>query len=94
MEQQKWEIHTIKKVIANSKYELKCTFENDVVKTFDFKPLLKKKGSMLEPLRSVDYFKKVFLEMGVPTWPNGYDICADVIYMQGKASKQLKKPAA
>jgi hypothetical protein len=49
---------------------------------------------MLEPLRSVDYFKKVFLEMGVPTWPNGYDVCADVIFRDGKSVKQLKKPAA
>jgi hypothetical protein len=63
MEQQKWKLHTIKKVIATSKYELICTCENDVVKTFDFKPLLKKNGSMLEPLRSVDYFKKVFLDV-------------------------------
>lgn len=94
MAQQKWELHTIKKFVATGKYELICTFENDVVKTFDFKPLFKKSGSMLEPLRSVDYFKKVFLEMGVPTWPNGYDVCADVIYMEGKAAKQLKKPAA
>lgn len=49
---------------------------------------------MLEPLRSVDYFKKVFLEMGVPTWPNGYDVCADVLYMEGKTVKQAKKLAA
>ena len=94
MEQQKWELHTIKKVVANSKYELICTFENDVVKTFDFTQILKKKGSMLEPLRSVDYFKKVFLEMSVPTWPSGYDVCADVVYMEGKTVKQAKKPAA
>ena len=49
---------------------------------------------MLEPLRCVDYFKKVSLEMGVPTWPNGYDVCADVVYMDGKTVKQAKKPAA
>jgi|LakMenEpi03Aug12_release.lakeMendotaPanAssembly.Ray.scaffolds.fasta_scaffold4133034_1 hypothetical protein len=94
MENKKWEIHTIKKVVATDKYELICTFENNIVKAFDFKPLLKKKGTMLEPLRSVDYFKKVFLEMGVPTWPNGYDVCADVIFRDGKSVKQLKKPAA
>lgn len=94
MDQHKWEIHTIKKVAATAKFELVCTFENNVVKTFDFKPLFRKQGCMLEPLRNIDYFKKVFLEMGVPTWPNGYDICADVVYMEGKTVKQTRKPAA
>lgn len=31
-------------------------------------------GPMTEPLRDPAYFARVFIEMGVPTWPNGCDI--------------------
>jgi len=51
-------------------------------------------GPMLEPLRKITFFKKVFLEMGVTTWPNGFDICADLIYLEAKDVKRIKKPAA
>jgi len=28
---------------------------------------------MVEPLKAPDYFTRAFVEMGVPTWPNGFD---------------------
>ena len=28
-------------------------------------------GPMVEPLKAPDYFARVFVEMGAPTWPNG-----------------------
>lgn len=31
-------------------------------------------GPMTEPLRDPAYFARVFIEMGVPTWPNGCDV--------------------
>jgi hypothetical protein len=31
-------------------------------------------GSMVEPLQKTDYFNRVFVEMGAPTWPNGFDL--------------------
>jgi len=30
-------------------------------------------GPMIEPLKAPEYFARVFVEMGAPTWPNGYD---------------------
>ena len=90
----KWELRKVKKVVPTPDFELICTFDNDAVKHYDFKPLFKKTGPMLEPLRKIAYFKKVFLEMGAPTWPNGFDICADLIYMDARDVKRTKKPAA
>lgn len=86
MSREKWDLHKIKKVTATADFRLICTFDNNVIKEYDFAPTFKKKGSMIEPLRKISYFKKVFLEMGVPTWPNGFDVCADLIYMEGKVS--------
>ena len=36
---------------------------------------------MSEPLRDPAFFKRVFIEMGVLTWPNGFDI--DAIHLRG-----------
>ena len=36
---------------------------------------------MTEPFQDPEFFAQVRLdpELGVPSWPNGYDICADVL---------------
>lgn len=31
-------------------------------------------GQMVDPLKDPAFFSRVFVEMGVPTWPNGCDI--------------------
>ena len=46
-------------------------------------------GPMIQPLKKISYFKKVFLEYGCPTWPNGFDIDSAYIAMKGKL---IKKP--
>jgi len=89
-----WELRTITKVEASRDFQLVCTFDNGVTKTFDVRPLFKKGGPMIAPLRNFSFFKKVFLEMGTPTWPNGFDLCCDVIYQQGKIVRTSRKRAA
>lgn len=54
-------------------YRLEIVFSDDtmgVVDLGDFVTL----GPMTEPLRDPDFFARVFLETGIPTWPNGCDI--------------------
>jgi hypothetical protein len=29
---------------------------------------------MVEPLRDAGYFARAFVEMGAPTWPNGFEM--------------------
>ena len=62
----------------------KCLFDTDETIIFDMTDLVKESGSMILPLREESFFKKVFLESGTPTWPNGYDVCPDTIYRQGE----------
>jgi Protein of unknown function (DUF2442) len=94
MAKQKWELHKIKKVRTTSNFELICTFDDESVRQFDVKPLLNGGGPMIEPLTKKAYFRRVFLEMGVPTWPNGFDICADLIFTNSVAVKRGKRSAA
>jgi hypothetical protein len=48
-------------------HRLKFRFTDDSVGEFDFAALVNEPGPMVEPLRDVAYFKRVFLEFGVPT---------------------------
>ena len=64
-------------------YEIEVTFANGekrVVPLWD--EVVNKPGPMVQPLRDVKFFAKVFVnpEGGNLEWPNGYDICPDVLY--------------
>jgi hypothetical protein len=54
-------------------HRLEVEFSDDFAGECDMGFILDESGPMLEPLKDADYFKRVFVESGVPTWPNGYD---------------------
>ncbi|MGL4973966.1 MAG: DUF2442 domain-containing protein [Bosea sp. (in: a-proteobacteria)] len=56
---------------------------------WDFSPLLSKDGAMIEPLREPSMFARVFVEMGAPTWPSGFDVDPAYLYMQMMAAGAL-----
>ncbi|HTQ13026.1 MAG TPA: DUF2442 domain-containing protein [Rhizomicrobium sp.] len=60
----------------------------------DFADILAEGGPMVEPLKSPEFFARVFLEDGVPTWPNGYDIDAINLYMELRDAGALTRAAA
>jgi hypothetical protein len=60
----------------------------------DLSDLIAEGGPMVEPLRSPDYFARAFVEMGVPTWPNGFDLDPINLYMQMRDSCALTRAAA
>lgn len=49
---------------------------------------------MIEPLRAPEYFARGFVEMGAPTWPNGYDIDPIALYMEMRDAGELTPVAA
>jgi hypothetical protein len=55
-------------------YRLRFRFNDDSVGELDFAALVNEPGPMAEPLRDLAYFRRVFLEHGAPTWPNGFDV--------------------
>lgn len=60
----------------------------------DYSDMIAAGGPMVEALRDPAFFGKVFLSMGIPTWPNGYDVDATALYMELKAAGLLTADAA
>lgn len=54
-------------------YRLQVEFSDDTAGECDLGFIVEETGPMLEALKDTDYFRRVFVENGVPTWPNGYD---------------------
>ena len=49
---------------------------------------------MLEPLRGENYFARVFLEFGEPTWPNIIDIAPEWLHRKMDQAGELTRMAA
>ena len=64
---------------------LRLTFEGDERCEVDVSQLVPFDG-VFEPLKNFDFFRKVRVEPDVGTivWPNGADICPDVLYEQSQ----------
>jgi hypothetical protein len=60
----------------------------------DLSDVIAQGGPMIEPLKSPDYFARVFVEMGAPTWPNGFDIDPINLYMELRQAGALTLVAA
>ena len=50
----------------------------------DLSDVIAKGGPMVEPLKSPEYFARAFVEMGAPTWPNGFDLDSIALHMKTK----------
>ena len=63
-------------------YRIRVVFRDGYIGEVDLWPIFEKPlGPMTEPFRDPEFFQRVAVdtEMGVVTWPNGYDICSDVL---------------
>jgi hypothetical protein len=75
-------------------HRLRFAFSDGSFGEHDFSDLVGATGSMVEPLSDPDFFGKVFVEMGVPTWPNGFAIDAIKLHMDMAAAGELNRDAA
>jgi hypothetical protein len=60
----------------------------------DFSDVIAAGGPMVEPLKAQDYFARAFVEMGAPTWPNGFDADPINLYMELRDAGALTRVAA
>lgn len=60
----------------------------------DLSDIIARGGSMVEPLKAPDYFARAFVEMGAPTWPNGFDLDPINLYMELRDAGALTRTAA
>ena len=61
---------------------LRVVFQDGYIGELDLGPLLEHlRGPMVEPLHDPEFFQRVSVdpETEVVAWPNGFDICADVL---------------
>ena len=70
-------------VEAEPEFHLLLTFEGGIRRRVDVSKLLSFHG-VFEPLRDPAYFESVRVnaELGTVVWPNGADLCPDVLFEQ------------
>jgi hypothetical protein len=72
-------------------HRLRFSFTDGSVGEHDFSALAAEHGPMVEPLRDLNYFKRVFLEYGAPTWPNGFDLAPSWLHREIAAAGNLRR---
>jgi hypothetical protein len=70
-------------------YRLWVRFTDGSAGVYDLSDVIAKGGVMVEPLKSKEYFDRVFLDMGAPTWPNGFDIAPGWLWREMEAAGEL-----
>ena len=68
-----------------SGWRLRLTFEGAETRDVDVAEIISFEG-IFQPLRDPSYFRQVSVapDVGTITWPNGADICPDVLYEKSK----------
>jgi hypothetical protein len=81
-------------VEPKGEYRLLVHFSDGSFGVHDFSTMVNETGPMVQPLGDPDYFARVFVEMGVLTWPNGFDIDSIQLHREMAAGAELKRDAA
>jgi Protein of unknown function (DUF2442) len=61
-------------------FQVALVFSDGKEGVFDGRTLLARSGSLLEPLRNEDYFRRVFVDAGALCWPNGLELSPARLY--------------
>ena len=72
-------------------YKLEIEFSDGTIGVRDFSFVTEKTGPMAEPLKDPGYFRRVFVEDGALTWPNGYDWDPIALHDEMKADGLLRR---
>ncbi len=74
-------------------YKLEISFSDGTVSDLDLRSRIVGRGGVFQPLQDVAFFAQVAVdrEVGTLVWPNGVDLCPDVLYAEatGKDIEQL-----
>jgi hypothetical protein len=82
--------------IVQAKYDkdfrIRLTFNDGIEASVDFSPWLE--GPIYEPLQTLSYFRKFFLDGGTVVWPNGADVAPETLYDAATRSNPALQPSA
>ncbi len=78
----------VKSVNYITGHKLELEFNNGIRKEIDLSADLD--GEIFEPLKNIDYFKKVFLnkDTGTIEWPNSADFAPEFLFEHGEKIKK------
>jgi hypothetical protein len=75
-------------------HKLDIAFSDGSFGVFDFSAIKTSRGEMALPLHDEAFFGRVFLDMGIPSWPNGYDADPSNIRLKLEAAGALHTEGA
>ncbi|MSU48875.1 MAG: DUF2442 domain-containing protein [Opitutus sp.] len=80
----------LKTIRYNGDRCLAFAYEDGLTAELDFSAYLNaRNGPMIDPLGEEKFFAQAFIDHGVLTWPNGYDVCPDVLHTWCEAGRIL-----
>lgn len=91
---QMFELIDVVRVEPRGDYRLALAFSDGTEGERDFAELIAAGGEMVEPLRESAFFARVFLDDGILTWPNGFDLDSIALHAAMKDAGQLGRSAA
>ncbi|HEX3939789.1 MAG TPA: DUF2442 domain-containing protein [Xanthobacteraceae bacterium] len=91
---QMFELVDVVRVAPRGGYRLSVGFSDGTEGDRDFAGMIAEGGEMVEPLRDPAFFARVFLDDGILTWPNGFDIDSIALHMDMKREGLLRQSAA
>jgi hypothetical protein len=77
------------RILPREGYRLWLRFTDGSEGVCDLSDVIAKGGVIVEPLKSKEYFDRVFVDLGAPTWPNGFDIAPDWPWREMDAAGEL-----
>jgi len=83
-------MHTVKRSFYLNEYKVLLEFDDKKIKIVDLKNELW--GPIFEPLKDLEFFKQLQADGTTIVWPNGADMCPDVLYKMGQDVEKTKKP--
>lgn len=72
----------VKEVRHAGEYRLELSFTDGTTREVDLRGRIAGRGGVFVPLQDLEFFKRVRVdsEAGTIVWPNGVDLCPDVLY--------------
>jgi len=83
-QEQMIELIDVVRVEPHGGYRLALAFSDDTEGEHDLAGMIAEGVEMVEPLRDPAFFDRVFLDDGILTWPNGFDIDSIALHMDMK----------
>jgi Protein of unknown function (DUF2442) len=92
--QQMFELVDVTRVEPRGGYRLALAFSDGTEGERDFADMVAEGGEMVEPLRDPAFFTRVFLDDGILTWPNGFDLDSIALHADMNERGLLRRTAA